>query len=241
MRASAETSRSGARTRLPLNRPSAISGRPQLRQPLRHRHSHSMPKLTIASPQPGSGRATRLAPGQSATKRATHSVASTPHCIGASASPSRPNGISATAIIPAGITSAEVKGTATAFAATPNSCSRPKWYSPNGVVAAPASRLVATRPNTASTALRRQPCSGAIAFSRGRSHSQPEISASTAAKLIWKLGPVTASGCSAITAAAARAQPRSVMARRPVSSASVVSAAMPKLRCIGTAEPVSSM
>ena len=75
---------------------------------------------------------------------------------------------------------------------------------------------------------------------RGRSHSQPAINASTAAKLIWKLAPSTAAGCSSSTAEAARAQARRLSARRPVSRASVASAAMAKLRCIGTAQPVNN-
>ncbi len=94
-------------------------------------------------------------------------------------------------------------------------------------------------PNTASASRRRQRRSGA--GKRGRSHSQPAMMAITAAKLIWKLAPSTAAGCSSSTTAAASARLRMEIARRPVSSASVASAAMAKLRCIGTPEPVSSM
>ena len=63
----------------------------------------------------------------------------------------------------------------------------------------------------------------------------------TAAKLIWKLGPSTAAGCSSRTTAAASAKPRMEIALRPVSSASVARAAMAKERCMGTSAPVSSM
>ncbi len=94
-------------------------------------------------------------------------------------------------------------------------------------------------PNTTSAIRRRQRRSGA--GSRGRSHSQPAMIAITAAKLIWKLAPSTAAGCSSSTRAAASAKPRMEIARRPVNSASVANAAMAKERCIGTPAPVSSM
>ena len=64
---------------------------------------------------------------------------------------------------------------------------------------------------------------------RGRSHSQPAMIAITAAKLIWKLAPRIAAGCSSSTRTAASARPRMEIARRPVSSATVASAAMARL------------
>ena len=70
--------------------------------------------------------------------------------------------------------------------------------------------------------------------------SAPAISTSTAAKLIWKEGPSSACGAISMTMAAARASARSDSARRPSSTPSVTSAAMPKLRSIGTCIPVSS-
>ena len=87
-------------------------------------------------------------------------------------------------------------------------------------------------PNTRNAPRRSQRRSGR--GMRGRSHSQPATIAITAAKLIWKLGPRIAAGCSSSTTAAAIARPRMEIARRPVSSAKVASAAMAKLRCIGT-------
>ena len=74
------------------------------------------PRTSAAAPIGGAGTA---APGQEATVRATTSTASTPQPIGAKASQSRPSGISTTAAMPAGMISAEVIGTAAAFATTP--------------------------------------------------------------------------------------------------------------------------
>ena len=71
--------------------------------------------------------------------------------------------------------------------------------------------------------------------------SWPVFNAITAAKLIWKLAPSTDAGCNSSTTAAASAKPRIEIGRRPANSATVASAAMAKLRCIGTPEPVSSM
>ncbi|GAV36956.1 hypothetical protein ROTAS13_04646 [Roseomonas sp. TAS13] len=86
---------------------------------MRQRQSQSIPKLASNRPQAGIGDAMAAAPGQEATRRAVASTISVPQPIGTRASHSRRKGISSTASIPAGITSSEVTGTATAFATTP--------------------------------------------------------------------------------------------------------------------------
>ncbi|GAV36957.1 hypothetical protein ROTAS13_04647 [Roseomonas sp. TAS13] len=109
------------------------------------------------------------------------------------------------------------------------------------MVASPASSEVSVSPSTA-TSPRRQASPWPRSRSSGaRIASHPAISASTAAKLIWKEGPSSAAGCQASTSAAARAKARSDTTRRPSSIASVARAAMARERSIGTCEPVSTV
>ena len=68
-----------------------------------------------------------------------------------------------------------------------------------------------------------------------------ETIAMTAAKLIWKLGPMRASGHSASTAHAATATMRSESGSRPNARAVSTSSAPMQLRTVGTCAPVSSV
>ena len=65
------------------------------------------------------------------------------------------------------------------------------------------------------------------------------ISASTAAKLIWKLTPTTSLGAISTSASAPNASPRNDSARRPATIPSVTRLAIAKERMIGTCAPVS--
>ena len=65
--------------------------------------------------------------------------------------------------------------------------------------------------------------------------------ANTAAKLIWKLGPTSASGHSAITIPATTATIRSESGSRPSASANRTSPAPRQLRTVGTSAPVRSV
>jgi hypothetical protein len=65
--------------------------------------------------------------------------------------------------------------------------------------------------------------------------------ASTAAKLIWKLGPMALSGHSSRTKPAATATIRKDSASRPSTSAPSTSSAATQLLTVGTSAPVSSV
>ena len=63
--------------------------------------------------------------------------------------------------------------------------------------------------------------------------------ANTAPKLSWKLGPITASGHSTMTAPAASASSRSDSGSRPSATAISTSRAPTMLRTVGTSAPVT--
>ena len=214
---------------------------PKARHQLRQRQSQQSPNANTISPQAGMGIAACVAPGQAATMRATHKTPSTPSPMTQSAGASSPSGMSKAASMPAGMTMKEVRGTATAFAATPYHCSRPKCARPKGAVAAPARTEVSINPITPKAIRLPQPGLARSFVRRGCSASQPAIKASTAAKDIWKDGPRSEAGLRIMTTAAAQARPRSDIALRPARMASVTRQAMAKLRCMGTCAPVSSM
>ena len=164
--------------------------------------------------------AASVAPGQAATMRATHKTPSTPSPITQSGGASSPSGINTAANIPAGMMIKDVSGTATAFAATPYHCSRPKCARPKGAVAAPARTEVIIKPSTAKRMRHTQSPWLRSPARRGCTASHPAIRASTAAKDIWKDGPSSDAGSTSMTTAAAQASPRSEIAFRPARAAS---------------------
>ena len=57
----------------------------------------------------------------------------------------------------------------------------------------------------------------------------------------WKLAPASASGHSSSTTSAPAATNRSVIASRPIASATRISSAATQLRIVGTSAPVSQV
>ncbi len=107
---------SGGRVSIGDTRPNATTGTPSSRSLLRHNPSHATPRAVTASPQAGICGTANVAAGNAAVVRAIQSTTAAPQPIGTHANQSRPNGISARPINPAGITQNAVSGTATMFA-----------------------------------------------------------------------------------------------------------------------------
>ena len=134
----------------------------------------------------GRGRAV-TAPPRPATYSATHSIHLVPSPITHSAGPARPTGARRAPITPAGITRAPMTGTTSRFASRPYCAIRLKCAAASGEVATEA-----TSDETSSIATgRSQKGIWGEIFDQGPAD---RISATVAAKLIWKPGWVTASG-----------------------------------------------